>query len=104
MSVETTIAAVGNDVKSFFTKLVDDVKKAKAVWDIISDQQTRALLLKLGGDFVKAVKDGEAAVAAYGANLPADAALIADVQTLIADAQAGDGVLVADLKALGITF
>jgi hypothetical protein len=33
-----------------------------------------------------------------------DEAVIADIKQLIADAQAGDGVILADLKALGISL
>ncbi len=102
MSVVTVLEAVGNDLKGFYTKLSNDFKKAKAAWLIISSAQTRAVLLALGSDAIKTVKDATAAGAAKGFSLTLDEAVLADIQQLIADAKAGDGVIVADLKALGI--
>lgn len=104
MSVESVLGEVGHDVKGFFTKFIEDVAKAKAVWNIISSQQTRAILMKVGSDAITAVKDADAAAVASGLNLPLDLAVVNDIKQLIADAKAGEGVIVADLKTLGITL
>jgi len=102
MSVGTVLAAVGDDLKGFYVKLSDDFKKAKQAWLIISSAQTRSLLLTIGADAIKTVKDASAAGAAKGFSLTLDEVVIADIEQLIADAKTGDGVIVADLKALGI--
>jgi hypothetical protein len=102
MSVETVLATAGNDLKSFWNKLKSDVAIGKAVWGIISSPQTRAVLVTLGQQAFTTVKDAAAAVEASGINITLDAVVVADIKTLIADAEAGDGVIVADFKALGI--
>jgi hypothetical protein len=102
MSVVNALEMVGNDLKGFYVKLSDDVKKARQAWLILSSAQTRSVLLRLGADAVKTVKDGGEAIAVKGFSLTLDEALLADIQQLVKDAEAGDGVLVADLKALGI--
>jgi hypothetical protein len=104
MSVVSVLSSVGNDVKGFYAKLAADLKKAKQVWLIISSAQTRSVLLTLGADAIKTVKDATAAGAATGLSLTLDEAVLGDIQQLIKDAQAGDGVIVADLKALGISL
>jgi hypothetical protein len=104
VSVATVLSAVGNDLKGFYTKLSNDVQKAKAAWQIISSAQTRSVLLTLGTDAIKAVKDITAAAAGGGLSLTLDEAVVADIQQLITDAKAGDGVIAADLKALGIVL
>ena len=104
MSVEAVLSAVGNDLKAFYTKLAADFQKAKQAWLIISSAQTRSILLAIGADAVKTVKDAEAAISASGISLTLDAAVIADIKQLIADAKTGDGVIRADLKALGIVL
>ena len=102
MSVETVLSTVGNDLKGFYTKLSADFQKAKQAWLIISSAQTRAVLLAIGSDAIKTVKDADAAVAGNGLSLTLDEAVWADIQKLIADAKTGDGVIAADLRALGI--
>jgi hypothetical protein len=102
MSVETVLETVGSDVRAFFLKLAGDVQKARQVWQILSSAQTRAVLLAIGSDAVKLVKDATVAEAAKGFSLTLDEAVVADIQKLIADAKSGDGVIVEDLKALGI--
>ena len=104
MSVATVLSTVGNDLKGFYTKLSADFQKAKQAWLIISSPQTRAVLLTLGSDAVKIVKDATAAASSKGLSLTLDEAVITDIKQLIADAQAGDGVILADLKALGISI
>jgi hypothetical protein len=101
MSVLTTI---GDDVKSFYSKLAADLKKAKQVWLIVSSAQTRSVLLTLGADAIKLVKDAGAVVGVKGLSLALDEAVVADIEQLIKDAEAGDAVLVADFKALGISL
>jgi hypothetical protein len=101
MSVLTTI---GDDVKSFYLKLAADLKKAKQVWLIVSSAQTRSVLLTLGADAIKLVKDTTAVVGVKGLSLVLDGAVVADIEQLIKDAEAGDAVLIADLKALGISL
>ena len=103
MSVETVLSTVGNDLKGFYTKLSADFQKAKQAWLIISSAQTRAVLLAIGSDAIKTVKDAMAAGSAKGFSLTLDEAVLADIQKLIEDAKTGDGVIMADLKALGIT-
>lgn len=104
MSVETTLAAVGTDLKSFWTKLKADIATAKAIWNIIDSPQTRSLVVTLAQQVITVVKDATTAIAADGVNFTIDAELVKDIQTLVADAKAGDAVIVADLKALGITL
>ena len=104
MSVATVLSNVGNDLKAFYSKLSSDVQKAKAAWQIISSPQTRSVLLTLGSDAVKAVKDITAAGAGGGLSLTLDETVVADIQQIIADAKAGDGVIAADLKALGVVL
>jgi hypothetical protein len=104
VSVASVLSTVGNDLKAFYTKLSADFQKAKQAWLIISSPQTRAVLLTLGADAVKIVKDGTGAIASKGLSLTLDEAVIADIKQLIADAEAGDGVIQTDLKALGISI
>jgi hypothetical protein len=104
VSVATVLSTVGNDLKGFYAKLSADFQKAKQAWLIISSAQTRSVLLTLGSDAVKIVKDATGAVSSKGLSLTLDEAVIADIKQLIADAEAGDGVIVADLKALGISI
>jgi hypothetical protein len=102
MSIVTVLDTVGNDLKGFYAKLVKDFKLAKQAWVLVSSAQTRAVLLAIGSDAIKLVKDAAAAGTAKGLSLTLDEALIADVEQLIADAKSGDAVIEADLKAVGI--
>ncbi len=104
MSVASVLSTVGNDLKAFYTKLAADFQKARQAWLIISSPQTRSVLLTLGSDAVKVVKDATGAISSKGLSLALDEAVIADIKQLIADAQAGDGVILADLRALGISI
>lgn len=104
MSVATVLSAVGNDLKGFYKKLSTDFQKATQAWLIISSAQTRSVLLTVGSDAIKIVKDATAAVSASGLSLTLDSAVVSDIKQLIADAEAGDGVILADLKALGLTI
>ena len=104
MSVATVLSTVGNDLKGFYTKLSADFQKAKQAWLIISSPQTRAVLITVGSDAVKIVKDATVAASSSGLSLTLDAAVVADIKQLIADAKTGDGVILADLKALGISI
>lgn len=104
MSVETVLQTVGNDVKGFFAKLTADLQKARQAWLIISSAQTRGVLVTLGADAIKLVKDATAVAGTKGLSLTLDEAVLADIQQLIKDAEAGDAVIVADLKALGISL
>ena len=102
MSIATVLSAVGNDLKGFYTKLSADFQKARQAWLIISSPQTRAILVTIGADAIKTVKDATAAAQGSGLSLALDAAVVADIKQLIADAQTGDGVIQSDLKALGL--
>ncbi len=102
MSVATVLSTVGNDLKSFYTKLSADFQKARQAWLIISSPQTRAVLLTVGSDAIKTVKDATAAAGSKGLSLTLDESVIADIKQLIADAETGDGVIQSDLKALGL--
>jgi hypothetical protein len=104
MSLESVLSTVGNDLKGFASKVAADWSKVKQAWTLISSPQTRALMLKIFADAVKLVKDGSGAVSASGTNLLLDVATLNDIKILIADAKAGDNVIVSDLKVLGITF
>lgn len=104
MSAASVLSAVGNDLKSFYAKLSSDLQKAKQAWIMISSAQTRAILVKIGSDAIKAVQDATTSVLSGGLALNLDAAAIADIKQLIADAHAGDGVIATDLAALGIKF
>lgn len=103
MSVETVVEAVGTDLKSFWSKLKEDIGKAKAVWNIISDQQTRSVLVTLGQQAITTVKDAIAA-GTNPSNIVLDEQVIADIKQLIVDAEAGDGVIIADFKAIGVVL
>jgi len=100
MNMDTVV----NDVKGFFAKLTADLHKAKQAWLIISSAQTRSVLLTLGADAIKLVKDASAAAGSKGLSLTLDEAVVGDIEQLIKDAEAGDAVVVADLKALGIVL
>jgi hypothetical protein len=102
MTATTVLSTIGNDLTGFYKKLACDFQKARQAWLLISSAQTRAVLLTLGSDAIKTVKDATAAVAGSGLSWSLDAAVVADIQNLVADAKAGDGVIVDDLKALGI--
>jgi hypothetical protein len=102
MSVETTIASVEGDIKSFWSKFKSDATKAKAIWAIISSPQTRAAMVAVFNAAVVAVKGAVAAVEADGINITLDATLFTDIKALIAAAEAGDGVIKSDLAAVGI--
>lgn len=104
MSVESVISALGTDWKTFTAKLTADIAKAKAVWNIISSQQTRAILMKVGADAITVVKDTASAAESGGLNVQLDAQTVADINALIADAKTGDGVILADFKALGVVL
>jgi molybdenum cofactor biosynthesis enzyme MoaA len=101
MSVETTLAAVGTDLKSFWTKLKADIATAKAIWNIIDSPQTRAVVITVAQQAIQTVKDAVTAAESEGINLTLDAVVVKDIQTLIADAKT-DGVIASDLKAIGI--
>jgi hypothetical protein len=102
MSVVSVLEGVGGDLKAFYVKLSSDLKLAKQAWLIVSSAQTRSILLTIGADAIKTVKDTSAAGSASGLSLVLDEAVIADIEKLIEDAKADDAVIVADLKALGI--
>ena len=104
MSVSTVLSTVGNDLKGFYTKLSADFQKAKQAWLIISSPQTRAILVTIGADAIKTVKDVTAAAQGGGLSLTLDSAVVADIKQLIADAKTGDGVIESDLKALGLVL
>ena len=104
MSVATVLSTVGNDLKGFYSKLSADFQKARQAWLIISSAQTRSVLLTIGSDAIKTVKDATAAAQGGGLSIALDAAVLADIKQLIADAKSGDGVIQADLKALGIVL
>ena len=104
MSLETVLSTIGNDVKTFYAKLSVDLQKAKQAWLILSSPQTRSVLVTIGADAIKLVKDATAAAGTKGLSLDLDEAVIADITQLIKDAEAGDAVVVADLKALGIVL
>lgn len=104
MSVLSVLEQVGNDVDKVWNDFKSDYAKAKAIWGLIRSPQTWSVLVALGKQAVTTFGAAEAAVGAEGTSLPLDATLIADIKTLYADAKAGDAVIVADLKALGITL
>lgn len=104
MSILDTLKADGVDVLNFFSKLKDDVIKAKNIWTAISSPQTRSLVATLAKDAILAVKDAEAAAQAAGISVVLDVQVVTDVKQLIADAKAGDGVIKTDLALLGITI
>jgi len=102
MSVVTVLSSVGGDLKGFYSKLASDFQKAKQAWLIVSSAQTRSILLTIGADAIKTVKDAAAAGSVSGLSLVLDEAVISDIQKLIEDAKSDDVVIVSDLKALGI--
>ena len=104
MSVVSVLEGVGGDLKAFYSKLAKDFKMAKQAWLLISSAQTRSILLTIGADAIKTVKDASAAGAASGLSLVLDEAVVSDIQKLIEDAKSDDAVILADLKALGLTI
>ena len=102
MSVVSVLEGVGGDLKAFYSKLASDFKLAKQAWLIVSSAQTRSILLTIGADAIKTVKDAAAAGSVSGLSLVLDEAVISDIQKLIEDAKSDDVVIVSDLKALGI--
>ena len=104
MSVQSTISTIEGDVAGFWAKLKADVTKAKAVWAIISSQQTRSAMITVFNGAVKTVEDAEAAVQAGGVNMTLDANVVGDIKDLIAAVKAGDGVISSDFKAIGIVL
>ena len=104
MSVETVVEGMGTDVKSFFLKLSSDVAKAKAVWAIISSQTTRAAIILVTRDVIAAAVDAYDASKALGANVTLDSATVTAVEALVADFKAGDAVIAADMKAIGVVL
>ena len=104
MSVVTVLSSVGGDLKGFYSKLASDFQKAKQAWLIVSSAQTRSILLTIGADAIKTVKDATAAGSASGLSLTLDAAVVTDIEKLIEDAKNDDAVILADLKALGLTI
>ncbi len=104
MSVVSVLEGVGGDLKAFYSKLAKEFKLAKQAWLIVSSAQTRSILLTIGADAIKAVKDATAAGTASGLSLALDEAVVADIEKLIEDAKGDDVVILADLRALGITI
>ena len=104
MSIESVITTVGNDVERFYKQLSADFQKARSIWLLISSAQVRSVVLTIAADAVKLVKDTASAAESGGLSLPLDATVVADIKTFIADAKAGDGVIVSDLKVLGIVL
>ena len=104
MSAETVLTTVETDLKTFWNHAKSVVTKAKAVWAIISSTQTRAAMIAVFNAAVTSVKDGTAAAEAGGVNVALDAAVVSDINALIAAVKAGDGVIVADFKAIGIVL
>ena len=104
MSVVSVLEGVGGDLKAFYSKLASDFKLAKQAWLIVSSAQTRSILLTIGADAIKTVKDASAAGSASGLSLTLDEAVVSDIQKLIEDAKSDDAVILADLKALGLTI
>jgi hypothetical protein len=102
MNVDTAIANLGTDVKSFFSKLNSDIVKGKAIWIIISSSQTRSTLILIGKDVITAALDAYNAGKALGANVTLDTATVTAVETLIADAKSGEAIIVNDIKAIGV--
>lgn len=100
---ESTFARVEGDIKGFFTNLVSDIRKARQIWTLIASSQTRAFLIKVATDVLKFVQDAGGAIDAKGINFTLDSQVWTDAQQLIADAKAGDAIVTADLKILGIT-
>lgn len=101
MSVESTLATVGTDLKTFWAKLKADIATAKAIWNIIDSPQTRAVVITVAQQAITTVKDAVTAAESEGVNLTLDAVVVKDIQTLIADAKS-DGVIASDLKAIGV--
>jgi hypothetical protein len=104
MSVATVLSTVEGDIASFWGKLKSDVDKAKAIWAIISSQQTRSAMIAVFNCAVKTVEDAETAAQAAGVNVALDSAVVTDINALIAAVKAGDGVISADFKAIGIVL
>lgn len=102
MSVESVLETAGKDLTAFWTKLKADVAIGKAVWGIISSPQTRSAMIAVFKQAVVTFQAIETAVGAEGVNVTYDSAVVTDVKQLIADAQAGDGVIKSDLAAIGV--
>ena len=104
MSILGVIDAAEADAVNYFHEAAAYVTKAKAIWATFASTQNRAIALKLFADVIKAVNDTTAAAEAEATNITLDAAVVADVKTIIAEFKAGDSVIAADFKLLGISI
>lgn len=98
------IGTIENDAISVFKEAASLVSKAKVIWLTFSSTQNRNLALKLFADAVKLVNDSTAAGQSAGLSLTLDTEVVADINTVINDAKAGNTVIKADLALLGITL
>lgn len=102
MSVASILEDIGGDLVKAANAIAKEWVKVKAGWDIISSPQVRAIILTIAADAIKTVKDTETALTSGGVNMTLDTVVVADIKQLLADAKSGEGVIVADLKALNI--
>jgi len=101
------IGAIEKDFKSvgsFLSAVVSDIKHVAALWALIQNNGTKALILKISSDVLTVVNEAEAAAGAGGMNFVLDEEVFNSAKALIADAKAGKGTIEADLAALGIKF
>jgi hypothetical protein len=89
------------DVKAFFVGVATTFTKLAKVYSLIQNNGTKALVLTLFADFLEVVKESGEAISEKGLDFTVDAAVVAGVKKLIADAKAGDATVIADLQALG---
>jgi hypothetical protein len=102
MSIATAIENGVKDVGSFLANVVTGLHKVGALWNLVQNNGTKALILKIASDVLATVQDTEAAAAAGGINFTLDAEVYEAGKQLIADAEGGNSIIKADLAALGI--
>ena len=106
MSLWTDITGAGKKIEDFLQDIVAGVKKLQTIYSTLSGP-TLAAAAAVFYDTVKTVAAAQGAVAAAGAgNIPGAITMsettIGLVKQVVADAKAGDKVILADFEALGI--
>lgn len=95
---------IGSGVAAFGKGVATEFTKIKAIWGLVSDLSPQLAhdALIIFADLTAAVADAESAASQDGLNFQLDAKIYADIQTLWADAKAGEKDAVNILKHLNL--